>query len=84
MLLSKQKQSTRSKSLNKTFQTINNTNKPNFQEAAILSMSDLERIRKNATILSKEQEMNSKKILEDQKEFALANAYVFILNLNSS
>jgi len=49
-----------------------------FVDTAILSMSDLDRIRKNATILSKEDEMNNKKILEDQKQFAQASAQVKI------
>ena len=47
-----------------------------FAETAILTMSDLERIKKNATILTKEDEMNNKKILEDQKQFAQASAQV--------
>lgn len=52
------------------------TRKAPFVETAILSMGDLERIKKNATILSKEDEMNNKKILEDQKQFAQASALV--------
>jgi hypothetical protein len=44
-------------------------------------MGDLDRIKKNATILSKEDEMNSKKVLDDQKQFALASANVnYFLN----
>jgi hypothetical protein len=61
----------------KNFKTTTLTNKKeknNFGETAILTMSDLERIKKNATILSKEDEMNNKKILEDQKLFAQASA----------
>lgn len=49
-----------------------------FADTAILSMSDLDRIRKNATILSKQDEMNNKKIIEDQKQFAQASAQVII------
>jgi hypothetical protein len=40
-------------------------------------MSDLDRIKKNATILSKDDEMNNKKILDDQKQYAQANALVY-------
>jgi len=53
-----------------------NSRKGTFVDTAILSMSDLDRIRKNATVLSKEDEMNNKKILEDQKQFAQASALV--------
>lgn len=54
----------------------NSTRKNPLVETAILSMSDLERIKKNATILTKEEEANNKKILEDQKQFAQASAMV--------
>ena len=60
----------------KTTRMSSNSRKGPFVDTAILSMSDLERIRKNATILSKEDEMNNKKILEDQKQFAQASAQV--------
>lgn len=45
-------------------------------ESIVLTMSDLDRIKKNATILTKEEEMNNKKIIEDQKINAQASAYV--------
>lgn len=55
----------------------NNTNKKStFSETSILTMNDFERIKKNATILSKEDEMMNKKILDDQKIFAQASAQV--------
>jgi len=57
----------------KNFRTTN-SKKNTFGETAVLPMSDLERIKKNATILSKEDDMNNKKILEDQKQFAQASA----------
>lgn len=60
----------------KTSRMSNNSRKGPFVDTAILSMSDLERIKKNATILSKEDEMNSKKVFEDQKQFAQASAQV--------
>ena len=63
-------------SQSKTSRMQTNSKKGTFVDTAILSMSDLERIRKNATILSKEDEMNNKKILEDQKQFAQASAQV--------
>lgn len=63
----------------KTTRITNNSRKGPFVDTAILSMSDLERIRKNAKILSKEDEMNNKKILEDQNHFAQASAQVKIL-----
>ncbi len=62
----------------KTSRMSNNSRKGPFVDTAILSMSDLERIRKNATILSKDDDMNNKKILEDQKQFAQASAQVRI------
>ena len=65
-----------SNSQSKTSRMQTNSKKGTFVDTAILSMSDLERIRKNATILSKEDEMNNKKILEDQKQFAQASAQV--------
>lgn len=61
----------------KTSRMRNNSRKGTFVDTAILSMSDLERIRKNATILSKEEEMNNKKIYEDQKQFAQSSALVY-------
>jgi hypothetical protein len=64
-------------SQSKTSRMGSNSRKGPFVDTAILSMSDLERIRKNATILSKEDKMNNKKILEDQKQFAQASAQVF-------
>ena len=71
---------TKSEMLNKTNNSKNgnSTRKAPFVETAILSMSDLERIKKNATILSKEDEMNNKKILQDQKQFSQASAQVKI------
>ena len=60
----------------KTTRNNTSTRKGPFSDAAILSMSDLERIKKNATILTKDQEMNNKKILEDQKQFIQASANV--------
>jgi len=63
-------------SQSKTSRMQTNTRKGTFVDTAILSMADLDRIRKNATILSKEDEMNNKKILEDQKQFAQASAQV--------
>lgn len=60
----------------KTSRMTSNNRKGPFVDTAILSMSDLERIKKNATILTKEDEMNNKKILEDQKLFAQASAQV--------
>jgi len=65
-------------SQNKTSRMDTKSRKGPFVDTAILSMSDLDRIRKNATILSKEDEMNNKKILEDQKQFAQASAQVKI------
>lgn len=62
----------------KTTRMTSNARKGTFVDTAILSMSDLERIRKNATILSKEEEMNNKKILEDQKQSSQASALVKI------
>lgn len=62
----------------KTSRMSSNSRKYLFVDTAILSMSDLERIRKNANILTKEEEMNNKKIYEDQKQFAQANAQVNI------
>ncbi len=53
--------------------------KGTFIDTAILSLSELERIKKNATILSKEDEMNNKKISDDQKLFAQASAQVIII-----
>lgn len=61
---------------NKQSRMSSNSRKGTFVDTAILSMSDLDRIRKNATVLSKEDEMNNKKILEDQKQFAQASAMV--------
>ena len=68
----------KSERLNKTANSNNaaSARKAPFMETAILSMSDLERIKKNATILSKEDEMNNKKIFEDQKQFAQSSAQV--------
>jgi hypothetical protein len=39
-------------------------------------MSDLERIKKNLTTSSKKEEINDKKIIEDQKELAYSSAQV--------
>lgn len=58
----------------KTTTLTNKKEKNSFGETAILTMSDLERIKKNATILSKDDQMNNQKILEDQKLFAQASA----------
>jgi len=63
-------------SQSKTSRMTNNSRKGSFIDTAILSMSDLERIRKNASILSKEDEMNNKKIYEDQNKFTQASAQV--------
>lgn len=60
---------------------VNNTKRNPMAESIILTMTDLERIKKNATILSKEEEMNSKKIIEDQKLNIQANAMVLLLKL---
>lgn len=54
----------------------NLTKKNPMAESIVLTMSDLDRIKKNATILTKEEEMNNKKIIEDQKINAQASAYV--------
>ena len=72
------KRSSKNESQNKFNSSKNalSTRKAPFAETAILSMGDLERIKKNATILTKEDEMNNKKILEDQKQFAQASALV--------
>ena len=56
-----------------------NSEKKSVAETAILSMSDLERIKKNATVLTKEEEANNNKVLEDQKQFAQASAQVINL-----
>lgn len=64
----------------KTSRMSNNSRKGPFVDTAILSMSDFDRIRKNATILSKEDEMNTKKIIEDQKILAQSNAQVTVYN----
>lgn len=47
-------------------------------DAAILSVTDYERIRKNAVVLTKEEEKNQKKIFEEQKENKHAEARVNI------
>ena len=73
-----------SKSKSEMFNKTNNSKnakKSNLAESAILSMTDLDRIKKNATILSKEESENNKKILEDQKQFSQASAQVKILHL---
>jgi hypothetical protein len=65
----------------------NNTKRNPMAESIILSMTDLERIKKNATILSKEEEMSNNKIIEDQKVNLQANAMVkllFILKISST
>ena len=74
---------TKSEMLNKTNNSKNgnSTRKAPFVETAILSMSDLERIKKNATILSKDDQMNNNKILEDQKQFSQASAQVNIFEI---
>ena len=62
-------------SQSKTSRMSNNSRKGPFVDTAILSMSDLERIKKNSTILSKEDEKNSKKIYEDQYKFSQKMEY---------
>ena len=54
----------------------NNTKRNILAESSILSMSDLERIKKNAINLSKEDQENNKKILLDQKLTSQASAQV--------
>ena len=50
-------------------------------DSAFISLSDFERIRKNAKILTKEEENNQKKIIQEQKEQkyvnSKVNAYLF-------
>lgn len=48
-----------------------------FSDAAVLSLAEYERIRQNATILSKETQNNAQKIVSNQKELKQANAKVF-------
>ncbi len=60
----------------KTSRIGNNSRKGTLVETGIISMTDLERMKKYSNILSKEDEMNNKKILEDQKIFAQASAQV--------
>jgi hypothetical protein len=65
--------------LNKTYNSKNangNLKKNTLAESVVLTMSDLERIKKNSTILSKDEEMNHKKIIENQKQFSQATALV--------
>jgi hypothetical protein len=70
--------------LNKTYNSknANGTLKKNtLAESVVLTMSDLERIKKNATILSKDEEMSHKKILGDQKHLAQASALVINIKI---
>jgi hypothetical protein len=50
--------------------------KGTLADTAILTISDYERIRKNAVVLSKEESKNQKKILEEQNELKQAAAKV--------
>jgi hypothetical protein len=45
----------------------------------ILSLSDLERIKKNAIAFSKEEETNNKNIIENQKQIINSSAQVDII-----
>jgi len=58
--------------------------KGTFADAAVLSLSDFERIKKNATILTKEEEKNQFKIHAEQKELREAAAKVKINYLNKN
>jgi hypothetical protein len=65
--------------LNKTYNSKNtngNLKKNTLAESVVLTMSDLERIKKNSTILSKDEEMNHKKIIENQNQFSQPTALV--------
>jgi len=46
----------------------------NLAEIAVLSLGDFERIKKNSTIITKEEEKNRNKIIADQKENTMASA----------
>merc|ERR1711957_1053787 len=58
----------------KTNDSKNGTKRNTLAESAILSMSDLDRIKKNAICLTKDEQENNKKILEDQKQIQQASA----------
>jgi hypothetical protein len=59
---------------------MNKLGKGTFAEAAVLSLSDFERIKKNATILTKDEEKNNLKIQAEQKELREAAAKVQIIS----
>ena len=58
------------------------TKRNTMAESCILSMSDLERIKKNAICLTLDEQENNKKILEDQKQNAQASAQVNKTQIN--
>jgi hypothetical protein len=50
--------------------------KSTLADAAVLSLSDFERIKKNAVVLTKEEERNQHKIIAEQKELSQAASKV--------
>jgi hypothetical protein len=56
------------------------TKKNNFADIAMLTLEDYDRIKKNSYVKTKEEELNEKRILDEQKENNLADAKVLIFN----
>ena len=51
--------------------------KSTLADAAVLSLGDWDRIKKNAVVLTKEEERNQQKILSEQKDVSQAASKVF-------
>jgi hypothetical protein len=58
--------------------------KNTLADAAVLSLSDFERIKKNAVVLTKEEERNQQKIISEQREISQAASKVkYNINLKN-
>lgn len=58
--------------------------KNTLADTAILSLADFERIKKNAAVLSKEEELNNQRLMEEQKELKLAEAHVNLIKIGQT